>query len=98
MTENKIESPINKEAAVNPSYNDNEIIDYFAILIVFGEQKLTIIFVTFLAIFIGLYVCFTSPQIYIAKTSIIPSNNNSNTGSNILNSLNSLNSLALQHM
>ena len=93
MTENKIESPIYKEAAVNPSHNDDETIDYFAILIAFGEQKLTIIFVTFLAILIGLYVCYTSPRIYIAKTSIIPSNNNSNTGSNLMSGLNSLNGL-----
>lgn len=93
MTENKLENPIYKEAAANPSHNDDEAIDYFAILIAFGEQKITIIFVTFLAIFIGLFVCYSSPQIYIAKTTFIPSNNTSNTGSNLLNGLNGMNSM-----
>ena len=93
MMENKIESRINKDE-VKSSCNDEEVIDFYKILIAFGEQKITIIFITFLAIFIGFYVCYTSPIRYIAKTSIVPSNNGTNMGLNMFGTLSGLAGLA----
>lgn len=97
MTERTIESSKNKEIEDKTSYDD-EAIDYLKILLVIGEQKLTIFIITLLAIFNGLYICYTTPVTYIAKTSIVQSNNGSNMALNMnglnLNGFNAIASLA----
>jgi tyrosine-protein kinase Etk/Wzc len=97
MTERTIENSKNKEIEDKTSYDD-EAIDFLKILLVMGEQKLTIFIITLLAIFIGIYICYTTPATYIAKTSIVPSNNASNMALNMnglnLNGLNAIASIA----
>ena len=93
MTDNKVESSTKMEAESQHYYIDEEKLDYFKYLIALGEQKLTIIFVTSLAILLGLYVCFTTPVSYISKTTITTSQVNLNLGLNALTTLGGLGGL-----